>query len=114
MKTYIESEQKKEILLRKTLRGPHLDDFFLQVDGIALSHFASRGEVKSILLGLKFLETQFIEKFGAKKDIIFLVDDLLSELDTEHRDMLWQHIGERQCIITCIEDFDVLGNKIFI
>ena len=108
------SQRNKELLLRKTLRWPHLDDFRIVIDSIPLTHFASRGEVKSILLGLKFTETSFIETFSQKKEILFLVDDLLSELDEEHRTMLWEHIGERQCIVTSIEDFEVSGNKIFI
>lgn len=107
-------ERSKEILLRKTLRGPHLDDFTLLLDGVEITHYASRGEIKSLLLGLKFIESAFLEHFSAKKDIVFLIDDLLSELDSEHRDMLWEHIGERQCIVTCIEDEDLEGNKIYI
>lgn len=111
---YISENSQKEILLRKTLRWPHLDDFDIYIDNTPLIHFASRGEVKSILLGIKFLETQFIEKYSSKSEILFLIDDLLSELDTQHRDLLWKHIGSRQSIITSIEDFEVDWNKIFI
>ena len=114
MKEYMDINRNKEILLRKSLRGPHLDDFDILVDDIPLVHFASRWEVKSIILWMKFLETRFIEKHSDKVDLIFLIDDLLSELDHEHRDLLWKHIGTRQSIITSIEDFPVSGNKIFI
>jgi DNA replication and repair protein RecF len=96
------------------LRWPHLDDFDIIVNGTPLTHFASRGEVKSILLWLKFLETKFLEKHCPTKNILFLVDDFLSELDSQHRDLLWQHVGTRQSIITSITDFPVEGNKIFI
>lgn len=114
LRKYLQENQKKEILLRKTLRGPHLDDFDIFIDDIPLVHFASRGEVKSILLGLKFLETRFIEKNSSKNEIIFLIDDLLSELDEKHRNILWEHIWERQSIITSIQDFQLEWNKIFI
>lgn len=107
-------ERSKEILLRKTLRWPHLDDFTLLLDGVEIIHYASRWEIKSLLLGLKFIESSFLADVSHSKDILFLLDDLLSELDSDHRDMLWEHIGERQCVVTCIEDEDLEGNKIYI
>ncbi len=114
LEEYISQNIQKEILLRKTLRWPHLDDFDIIVDGTPLIHYASRWEVKSILLGLKFLETKFIQKHSEKQEILFLIDDLLSELDTMHRDILWEHIWTRQCIISSIEDIELEANKIYI
>lgn len=114
LKEYIANNIQKEIMLRKTLRGPHLDDFDIHVDSIPLIHFASRGEVKSALLWLMFLETNFISECSNKKDILFLLDDILSELDGEHRDLLWQYIGDRQCVITSIEDFNIPAHKIYL
>ncbi len=106
--------QSREILLRKTLRGPHLDDFDILLDWIPLIHFASRWEVKSILLWVKFLETQYLAENSSQKEIIFIIDDILSELDLQHRDMLLVHIGSRQSVISCIEDIGIEWNKIYI
>ena len=114
LRKYIKENTKKEIMLRKTLRWPHLDDFHILLDTVPLIRFASRGEVKSVILGLKFLETSFIEQHSQKQEILFLIDDLLSELDTEHRKLLLDHIRWYQSIISSIEDFWVDGNKIFI
>lgn len=114
LRKYIKENREKEILLRKTLRGAHLDDFDILVDDISLIHFASRGEVKSTILWLKFLESKFIETHSDKDKILFLIDDLLSELDEKHRDLLWQHVGSRQSIVSAIDDFPVEGNKIYI
>lgn len=110
----ISENREKEILARRTCIWPHLDDFDILVDDIPLIHFASRWEVKSSILALKFLETRFIEIHSEKTDIVFLIDDLLSELDTQHRNMLWKHVWDRQCIVSSIEDSDIEGNKIFI
>ena len=114
IREYISKNKEKEILLRKTLRWPHLDDFDILVDNTSLIHFASRWEVKSIILWLKFLESTFIENTSKKQEVLFLIDDLLSELDNDHRNMLWSHIGERQCVISSIEDLEISGNKIFL
>lgn len=111
---YIRNNIQKEILLKKTLRWPHLDDFDITVDDTPIIHFASRWEVKSVLLWLKFLETGFIQTYSNKKDIIYIIDDLLSELDTTHREILWEHIWTSQCIMSSIEDIDIAWNKIYI
>lgn len=114
IKAYINSNFEKEILLKKTLRWPHLDDFQILLDGIELIQFASRWEVKSIILWLKFLETDFLKKYSSKSDIIFIIDDLLSELDEEHRKLLLNHIDWYQSIMSSIEDFEVEAQKIYI
>jgi len=111
---YIRNNTKKEVLLRKTLRWPHLDDFDILIDNTPLIHFASRWEVKSVLLGLKFLETKFIQEHSDKKETIYLIDDLLSELDVIHRELLWKHVWNNQCIMTSIEDINIEWNKIYI
>lgn len=114
LESYMEANRQKEILQRKTLRGPHLDDFEISVDHIPLTHFASRWEVKSILLWLKFLWGDFILKHSYKSDIIFLIDDILSELDDAHIELIYWYIWERQCIITSIHDIWWNTHKIFI
>ena len=114
LRKYIKDNREKEILLRKTLRGPHLDDFDIYLDGIPLIHFASRWEVKSSLLGMMFLETEFITKHWKQKDVLFIIDDILSELDTKHQDILWKYIWNRQSIITSIDDVSFDAHKIYL
>lgn len=114
LESYIRENKQKEILLRKTLRWPHLDDFQILVNGTNLIHFASRGEVKSIILWLKFLETDFIRTHSSKEWILFLIDDLLSELDSDHRELLLDHISWYQSIMSSIEDFNIDAQKIYL
>lgn len=114
VRSYIEENRNKEIYQRKTLRWPHLDDFEILVDNTSLVHFASRWEVKTILLALKFLCWDFIMKYSEKQDILFLIDDIFSELDTEHMKSIYDYIWERQCIISSIKDIEVYSaNKIY-
>lgn len=114
LKKYIHENSKKEILLQKTLRWPHLDDFSILIDNQSITHYASRWEMKSALIWMLFIETEFIQQYGQKKETIFLLDDILSELDSAHRDMLWEYIHERQSIITSIEDCIDGDSKIFL
>ena len=114
IQSYIVKNRNKEILLRKTLRWPHLDDFDIFIDDIPLIHYASRWEVKSILIWMKLLERGFIKKYAHKKEIIYLIDDLMSELDMEHRNLLIEHLQGHQAIVTSIQDIEITWNKIFI
>ena len=101
IKKYIEKNLDRDIILWKTPIWPHVDDFNILIDWNPLSHFASRWETKSIILWLKLLEGIFIEKMTKRKPIL-LIDDLLSELDEKHKDMLLKKIEYYQTFITSI------------
>ena len=64
-------------------------------------HYASRWETKSIIIYLKLLEGIFIEKKTGKKPIL-IIDDLISELDESHKDMLLKKINYYQTFISNI------------
>lgn len=112
---YIIDSRDKEIYQRKTLRWPHLDDFEIRVDDVSLTHYASRWEVKSIFLWLKFLWWDFILQHSLKQDILFLIDDIFSELDTQHMNLIYNYIWKRQCIISSIRDIETIeAEKIYL
>ena len=70
-----------------TLVGPHRDDLLVSADGRALPSFASRGEHRSAVLGLKLAEAIWLTaKVGEPP--VFLLDDVLSELDPGRREAL--------------------------
>ena len=60
---------------------------------------ASRGEVRSIVLAMKFLEVDIIEQVIDQKPII-LLDDVFSELDIDRQKALSETIKSHQIIIT--------------
>jgi recombinational DNA repair ATPase RecF len=51
---------------------------------------------------LKIIETKFIEK-NTNKETIFLIDDLFSELDEIHEELLIKELSNKQVIITSIK-----------
>jgi DNA replication and repair protein RecF len=87
--------------LQKTHIWPHIDDFEIKVDGINIVQYASRWEVKSIMIYLKLLEWLFIEKKTDKKPVM-IIDDLISELDLSHKEMLIEKIKYYQSFVSCI------------
>jgi len=108
---YLARNKQRDIFLRKTAIGPHVDDFDILVDTSPIADFASRWEVKSSIIGLKFLEAEFL-RYVTDKPTIFLIDDLMSELDGEHKDMILENIWSSQTYITSIEKLWYEGKKI--
>ncbi len=97
---YLRENRERDIITGHTYIGPHLDDFqCVMSQGIQSNSYLSRGENKTILIGLKFILIEFIER-SSKKETILLLDDLFSELDAEHITSLLLHAGNRQLFIT--------------
>lgn len=108
---YLSKNLQRDILLWKTAIWPHVDDFHVLVDGTSLIEFASRWETKSVIIWLKMLETVFIEKKTGKKPIL-LIDDLMSELDESHKEMLTKKIKYYQTFISSISQLEERNNII--
>lgn len=88
-----------------TLIGPQRDDFHIQIFDNArqsthnVKLFGSRGQQRLVILQLKFLELLFVEKkLGSRPTL--LLDDIFSELDNEHIELVLGMIGNQQTIIT--------------
>ncbi|MDP9246202.1 MAG: DNA replication and repair protein RecF [Chloroflexota bacterium] len=80
-------KRDRELWQGTTLVGPHREDLAVSAHGRALPTFASRGEQRSAVLSLKLAEAAWIrERVGEPP--VFLLDDVLSELDPGRRDAL--------------------------
>jgi DNA replication and repair protein RecF len=100
----------EEIAAAVTLVGPHRDDFIFEIkdkkskikddeDYRNLSHFGSRGEQRLAILWLKLCELAYVEKETNDKPVL-LLDDIFSELDHKHRDIIFDMVGNQQTIMT--------------
>lgn len=103
IKNYLDKNFERDILLWKTHIWPHIDDFEILLDNISLEKFGSRWEVKSVIIYIKLLEWIFIEKKTWKKPIL-IIDDLLSELDDNHKNILLEKIIYYQSFISNIKE----------
>ncbi len=65
-----------------TLVGPHRDEFDLEINGLSVRQYASQGQHKTFLVGLKFAELHFLREACGETPLM-LLDDVLSELDPE-------------------------------
>lgn len=99
----LEQNFTKDTYLGHTSFGIHRDDFKFIFNGSEADGSASRGETRSIILALKFIEANLLQSETGKKPII-LLDDVFSELDNTRRKYLVNNFKNHQVIITSVED----------
>lgn len=70
-----------------TMAGPHRDDIEFTVNNLALKHYASQGQHKSVQISLKMAEFRYLEEY-CRETPILLLDDVFSELDADRGERL--------------------------
>jgi len=89
----------KDKVLGYTTFGIHRDDYVFIFNNKEADGSASRGENRSMILALKFIEAQILEKELNKKPIV-LLDDIFSELDELRQKHLIDNFKNYQMVIT--------------
>ena len=97
---------ERDLKSKMTSCGPHRDDYVININGIDARKFGSQGQQRTAALSLKLAEIEIIKK-NTNDSPIFLLDDVLSELDSNRQNMLLESISDMQTIITCtgLDDF---------
>ena len=106
----LESNFDKDHYLGHTSFGVHRDDFVFDFNNTHADGSASRGESRSLILALKFIEANLIYAKLGKRPII-LLDDVFSELDPTRRKCLINNFQDNQVIITSVEDIADIEEK---
>jgi len=108
-----------DMKLKSTSIGPHRDDisFIIQEEGknmpIDARIYGSQGQQRTCALSVKLAEIDLVKE-RINDTPVLLLDDVLSELDSNRQNYLLDSINEIQTFITCtgLEDFVVHRNKI--
>lgn len=95
----LHQNSEKDKITGSTSVGPHRHDVVFRFNNSPALTTASRGEIRTIILALKFLEVDVVEKITEQKPII-LLDDVFSELDESRQKALSDSIKNYQTIIT--------------
>lgn len=98
----LESELKRDLILGHTGFGVHRDSYDFLFNNSDADGSASRGEVRSIILAMKFIEAELIYEKNGKRPIV-LLDDVFSELDEMRQKALTRNFKDNQVIITSVE-----------
>lgn len=99
----LEQYKNEEVAAKATLVGPHRDDFLVMKNALDLSKYGSRGEQRLAILWLKLAELAYIEKETGERPLL-LLDDIFSELDVEHRELVLDLLGKQQTIVSTAEE----------
>ncbi len=102
--------QERDIKLKQTTTGPHRDDFSFIVNGIDIRKYGSQGQQRTAALSLKLSEIELVKKVS-KDTPVLLLDDVLSELDSNRQNYLLNSIGNIQTIITCTGLDEFINNR---
>lgn len=102
----LKENQARDIKSKMTSVGPHRDDFGFIVGDIDIRKFGSQGQQRTAALSLKLSEIEIVKNINNDAPIL-LLDDVLSELDSNRQKFLLDSIGDIQTIITCtgLEEF---------
>lgn len=99
VKAFFDRSTSREIAARKTLLGPHRDDFLFSLREKPLTSTASRGEERSVLLALLSSQKALLQQKLAVHPLL-LLDDVFSELDQSRQDYLENLCNESQIFFT--------------
>ena len=105
--------RKKDIYTKQTTVGPHKDDFSFIIgapEGIDIRKFGSQGQQRTASLSLKLSEIEIVKR-SKKENPVLLLDDVLSELDSNRQNYLLNTIGDIQTIITCTGLDEFVNNR---
>ena len=102
----------REIGAEATLWGTHKDDIEIKLNGNSARIFCSQGQQRSLSLALKLSEGEIIKKICGGEYPVFLLDDVLSELDASRRRYLISNLTDKQVIMTTCESADISGANV--
>jgi DNA replication and repair protein RecF len=101
--------RREELRRGVTLVGPHRDDLAVELDGVDVRAFGSRGQQRLIALALRLAEVLPVTEAAGTTPIL-LLDDALSELDTRIRENVLREIqGAEQVFLTSPEALPDVG-----
>lgn len=90
----------KDMKLCQTSVGPHRDDLLFSIGDVDIRKFGSQGQQRTSALSLKLSEIELVKK-SIHDTPVLLLDDVLSELDSNRQNYLLNNIYDTQTIITC-------------
>ena len=96
--------------LCQTSVGPHRDDISFLIGDIDIRKYGSQGQQRTAALSLKLSEIELVKRTIGDTPVL-LLDDVLSELDSNRQNYLLNSIHDIQTIITCTGLDEFVKNK---
>jgi DNA replication and repair protein RecF len=96
----LKAKRAEEINRGLTVLGPHRDELRFLTGGIDLGDYGSRGQIRTVLLALKLAEIEWMKAKTGQCPVL-LLDEVLAELDIQHRADLLAYLEDiEQALLT--------------
>ncbi len=99
----LEKLRPNELRRGLTLTGPQRDDLSLQVNGLELRHYGSRGQNRTAMLAFKLAQVDWLHQ-RTREYPVLLLDEVLAELDPQRRGYLLERLADsHQALLTAAD-----------
>lgn len=102
----LRKNRKQDILKGYTSIGIQRDDIYFFINGKKIDIYGSQGQQRTSILSLKLAELEIVKDEIGEYPIL-LLDDFMSELDSERRLNFLKNIKDTQIIITCTDNINI-------
>ncbi len=109
----MKSKREKDLKYQSTQAGPHRDDICFYINGIDVRKYGSQGQQRTAALSLKLAEIELVKKMIHDNPVL-LLDDVMSELDSNRKKYLLDSIDGIQTIVTCTGYDDFIKSRLSI
>ena len=103
-KKFIENIER-EIYFKTSLYGTQKDDIDIKLNGNSSRKYCSQGQQRSLALALKLAEGDISYEVTGEYPV-YLLDDVLGELDGRRAEFFMSHLKDKQIIITSCDAYD--------
>ncbi|MCB0656411.1 MAG: DNA replication and repair protein RecF [Saprospiraceae bacterium] len=102
LEEYWKKNRPQDVLIGRTQKGPHRDDWQVMMGKRSAARFASQGQMKTIMLAIRWAQWYWLKDKTGRIPFL-LVDDLFDKLDAErisHFLNLIQSLEQAQVFVT--------------
>lgn len=100
--------RNEEIARGVTTVGPHRDEMRIICNGIDLTDFGSRGQLRTAILSLKLAEVDWLKSKTTQWPVL-LLDETLAELDIDRRKFLMNYLEKAEQAILTTTDLSLFS-----
>lgn len=103
---------KNDLFYKTTTKGPHRDDFIININNLNAALFCSQGQQRTAVLGIKLALAEYINK--KNKNMIIILDDVFSELDLNRQNEIIQLLNKNVQIFITTTSVENLSKQVLI
>lgn len=102
----LKKKRREDMITGTTSSGPHRDDLIFTINGINARSFGSQGQKRSVAIAVKLASAEVIKSISGEYPV-FLLDDVMSELDPSRQNYILNRISGLQAFLTCCDPANI-------